>query len=156
MNNNVNNDGVNDTNAGQGYLRIKTSTAGNAFPVSGAIVYIKSYTEGNEDGGDVLYSLRTDEDGLTETVALPAPSREYTLSPGSDKVFSEYNIEIKKDGYYPVENIGVPIFDGVTSIQPVELIPLSENSLFSPQSPDVRFFESGGYSNLRSGGSNEN
>ena len=30
------------------------------------------------------------------------------------------------EGYYTVTNNGVPVFEGVTSIQPVEMIPLAD------------------------------
>ena len=37
----------------------------------------------------------------------------------------EIDVRITKDGYYTHENSGVPVFAGVTSVQPAELIPFS-------------------------------
>jgi hypothetical protein len=111
---------IHEDKSGIGYLRLRVFTAGGAFPVENAHAYVSS------SGGDAVYSLITDVGGLTRTVALPAVPRAQSLSPGSDKPYSTYDIVITKDGYQTVEDINVPIFDGVTSIQPVELVPLSE------------------------------
>ena len=40
--------------------------------------------------------------------------------------FARYNVTVHKAGYGSVQNIGVPVFAGVVSTQPVTLIPLSE------------------------------
>ena len=52
-----------------------------------------------------------------------------------------YNIRITADGYYESERVNIPIFQGVTSIQTVEMIPLSEFSDPYSASPDseIRF-----------------
>ena len=35
-------------------------------------------------------------------------------------------VQVSHEGYYTVTNNGVPVFEGVTSIQPVEMIPLAD------------------------------
>lgn len=106
--------------SGVGYLQFRVFTAGGAFPVEDAHIYVSS------DNGDVVHSLTTDSGGLTRKVALAAVPKGQSLAPGNDKPYSTYNVVITKNGYRTVEDINVPIFDSVTSIQPVELIPLLE------------------------------
>lgn len=114
------------TEEGKGYLRIRVWTADGALPVENAIVTISDYN-GEESGGEILYSLRTDNGGLTQVVFLPAPPKSNSQHPGETPPYSLYTVAVSKEGYYTVENVGVMVFDGVVAIQPVNLIPFSES-----------------------------
>lgn len=104
-----------------GYLQIKVRTAGGAIPVSRAIVTVKDENE------NLLAVFFTDESGSTPILKVLAPPKENTSAPDSGGVpFFQYNIDTDKAGYRSVRNIGVPVYPGITSIQPVELIPISE------------------------------
>jgi hypothetical protein len=83
-------------------------------------------SDSENDATGILYSLRTDEDGLTPTVELAAPPRILSMTPGTAVPYGRYTVSVQKDGYGTVLNIGVPIFDGVVSNQSTTLIPLSE------------------------------
>lgn len=109
------------TSAG-GFLRVIVRTAGGSLPVEGASVDIYGSDPGNGNTG-LLYSLETGIDGLTPPVELPAPPRAESLTPGTPTPFARYNVEIRKDGYNRVTNLGVPVFDGIVSTQPVLLLP---------------------------------
>jgi len=61
------------TNPGKGYLRVSVRAAREAFPIAGALVQVwNADREGDNTG--LLYSMRTDEDGLTAPVELSAPA----------------------------------------------------------------------------------
>lgn len=112
-----------DQTTGTGYLIVNVSTARGALPLEGASVTVFY----DEDGNSSVHSvLTTDVSGKTERLELPAPSRELSEVPGNAKPYSTYTISAKKDGYYTVTNTGVPIFAGITSVQPIEMIPLAE------------------------------
>ncbi len=146
------NNTINNLENGSGRLAARVTTAGNTIPVEGAIVHIKPYDLETESGGNLIYSLRTNVDGMTEYVALSAPSAEISQSPDSaGEAYSMYNMVVNKEGYYTVENIGIPVFDGVASIQPVTLIPLSDNDNSYPKPHTIVYYESGGYENLKGG-----
>ena len=113
-----------DNTSGRGYLRVIVRKARETLPIEGAFVQIYGGKAG--EGSDLLYSLRTDTDGITDTVELTAPPAALSMKPGDPAPYGVYNITVQKDGYGTVENVGVPIFDGVVSTQPVQLIPLSE------------------------------
>ena len=109
---------------GEGRLIIRVTGGNGAFPIENAVVNV-SGRKSDEDGGGILYSLRTNESGLTETVILPAPSGSFSLSPGNEvRPFSIYDITVSKNGYLDSENAGVQIFDGITAIQSFDMIPL--------------------------------
>lgn len=108
-----------------GFLRFSVGSALGTIPIEGATVYVYTDPSG-ESEGRLLYTLTTDEDGLTETVTLPTPPLSESFSPEAPKPYSTYNVFASKQGFYPTEGRTVPLFPGITSIQPINLIPLSE------------------------------
>ncbi len=109
-------------NMGTGFLRIEASSANNALPVSNALVIITQYIDGVEK---IVRIVETDADGRTELIELSAVENNGELLPVSPS--SNYNAIIFLDGYYEVQNKNIPIFSGITSLQPVNLIPLPAN-----------------------------
>ena len=106
-----------------GLLAVRTTTAGGALPVKGTVIHITGAEEGNRD---VEYSILTDLDGITEVISLPAPSMNLSLSPGArEQSYALYNIDATADGYYTRHIANIAIFEGVESIQPINMIPLS-------------------------------
>lgn len=113
-----------------GYLIIQTLTAGKGVPVKGAYI-----TVSDPNKGDFIERiLVTDSNGQTEKIELIAPNRENSMTPSGTDNYSIYNIRTDKEGYYPVENLDVPIFGGQTTVQQVLLIPVPFG--YSP-SPEV-------------------
>ncbi|MBE6696140.1 MAG: carboxypeptidase regulatory-like domain-containing protein [Ruminococcaceae bacterium] len=107
---------------GEGYLIMNVSSASGALPIKDARVHIKGADIQNRD---TEYSLNTNESGRSERIALKAPSRSLSLSPGNPYGFARYTAVVTKDGYYTQTFEGLPVFDGITSIQPVLLVPLA-------------------------------
>ena len=105
--------------SGEGYLIISAVSANEALPIEGARVHIKGNDEQNKD---YIFITTTDESGLTEIIALKAPSKELSLSPNNKNTFASINMSVSKDGYYTREFLHVPVFDGVTSLQRINLI----------------------------------
>ncbi len=136
---------------GMGRLRIRVTEAGGVLPVEGAVVTVSEYTDGGE--GALLYSLRTDNGGLTEIMTLPAPPASESMKPGSARPYALYNVDITYPGYYPVENVAVPVFDRVTAVQPVNLLPLTEEDrLAGADSDRVMIYETPDNQSLQPGG----
>ena len=131
-------------NESAGYLKVQVTSAGGAFPVEGAQVNVS-----DSDGGAVA-SLRTDRSGLTPTISLTAPPRSLSQRPenGGEIPYSTYTVQVVRDGYFSAEDYFVPVFDTVTSIQKVNLIPLSDLSPLTP-SPRPVTVETPGYENLQ-------
>ncbi|MBQ8524185.1 MAG: hypothetical protein IJ457_06140 [Clostridia bacterium] len=130
---------------GIGKLMVKVTGGNGAYPIEGAYVYIREY----EGDLQLLYSLRSDINGNTPLITLPTPPASESLFPNGKKPYSEYIITVKKDGYYTNENIGVPVFDGITSIQRADLLPLTEEDLLSDTVPEAEYYETDGYTSLR-------
>ncbi len=107
--------------SGEGYILVNVTAVERLFPVENAKVTVFK--------GDVLSMERLDEDttdqsGKTKLFSLPAPPISLAQNENNTKpVFSTYNILTEADGFLPTVNYNAAVFDGVTSIQNVNLIP---------------------------------
>lgn len=107
-----------------GFLQFDVFTAGGAYPVPGALVTV---TKKLPSGVGLVRVLFTNKNGRTSTIALPAPAKSLSQDPENTvRPFSEYNITVKAKGYYTIKDINIPIFAGVKTVQPIDLIPLPE------------------------------
>ena len=104
-------------------------TNNNFFPVQGASVFVSP--TGIPDA--VSEELVTDENGIVIDEELPAPDVAYSLEPGDNQPYSEYNVLVNAPGYNERFVSGVQIFPGENGIQNIELTP--EDG--SPDSPTV-------------------
>ncbi len=126
---------------GNGYLIVHVTTARGAIPLAGAQVSIKDYLpEFTEPRGDVIVAAVTDRSGNTQRFTLPSPLRMNSLTPGNTTPFSAYNLEVRLEGYRSQSYIALPVFDGITAIQPVDLIPLTENGTSDAYRPSEDLF----------------
>lgn len=108
-----------------GYLTVRVSTAGGSIPLENAAVNIRG---GDIDDSDVIYALTTNSDGLTPTVSLPTPPRSVSEAPQNTvPAYAVYNIDVFAKGYAPAFFHNVPVFSGITSVQPAVLLPQIEN-----------------------------
>ena len=114
----------------QGLLQVNVVSVRNQFPINGATVRISA--ENLPD--NTLEQLTTDSSGQTPQIPLEAPPVEYSLSPGDEKPYSDYNLEISAPGFKPQTIRGTEILADTTAIQPVELEP-EEDPL--PETPVV-------------------
>lgn len=110
-----------------GYLQVKTSLGSDSFPVEGTVVLISREDESGGDNG-VLYSLRTNKSGLTDTVALEAKAKSLSETPGNVAPYTTYSVLVDAPNYYPVNISGVSIFEGISATLPVPLIPIDYGS----------------------------
>ncbi|MEG0614629.1 MAG: hypothetical protein RR540_02655 [Oscillospiraceae bacterium] len=107
-----------------GFLQVEVTTAGGNIPIRDAQVSVYEII----DGEKILHNqLFTDQSGRTKPVTLAAPEKSLSEIPDSPTLpYATYNVKVRKDGFYPVEILGVQVFDTIKSIQPVGLIPLME------------------------------
>jgi hypothetical protein len=106
-----------------GYLVVRVSTARGAIPLENATVSVRGTSA---QSSDIIYSLETDESGLTSRLPLPAPPKSNSLSPDQSTPYSLWSIDVFKKGYVTARYESVPVYPEITSVQNAELIPLSE------------------------------
>ncbi|MBR6791471.1 MAG: hypothetical protein IKM31_11475 [Oscillospiraceae bacterium] len=114
-----------EDDTGTASLIVRTTTAGEALPLEGTLVIISR----NIGGGPTLQWMGlTDISGNTVRIPLPAPDEGRSERPGEARPYASYIIQAAKNGYYTAEFRNVPVFAGVTAVQPVEMIPLPTES----------------------------
>ena len=89
-----------------------------AVPIERATVVI---SKALPNGRTLSVTTMTDESGKTAEISLPAPRRDKSQTPGGTDVFATYDALIFATGTVPVVVHDIPIFDGITTIQPVAL-----------------------------------
>ena len=103
-----------------GTLIFQVTGGQGAFPIPGANVTI---TKALDDRLGISVTVITDESGKTEPISLPAPSKELSQSPNNGIVYAAYQAEISVPNHITTEIRDLPVFDGITTIQPVNLSP---------------------------------
>ena len=103
-----------------GRLKVSVTSSLGLIPITDATVKI-SY-KGMPDSA--IETLNTDMSGQTEEISLPAPPLEYSLEPGSEQPYSEYNIEVNAPGYEPVMVSGTEILPESLALQPIQMNPM--------------------------------
>jgi hypothetical protein len=111
--------------SGTGYLIVRATTARSAVPVPGATINI---IKANGETSHIIYSLKTDRNGMAEKISLAAPLKQVSISDDVIRPYALYNIEVYADGYAPQSYLDVPVYDGITSYQTADLIPLPSSS----------------------------
>ena len=124
---------------GVGYLQLRISTAQGAIPLQNAQVIVR---EPKERGDGLVALLVSDRSGLTPIVSLPTVPRALSEVPGNPHPFYTYLVDVSKEGYYTQYYQNVPVFDGISAVQSVEMIPLPQNAVENGDTEDSqRFFE---------------
>ena len=112
-------------NKSRGELKVQVFAADRSFPiVSARVSVIVPFTVGSKE----IFSGMTDADGIIEGIILPAPDKSLSLDEDNTaEPFALYNLRVSHPDFADSEFTGVPVFDSVKSIQPVELVPLTQS-----------------------------
>lgn len=103
----------------RGFLQVNVVNIENNFPIQNATV---SITDSGEPD-NTIEKITTNNSGQTEQVSLPAPPLDYSLQPGDQRPYSEYNLQISAPGFKTTRITGTEILPEATAIQPVRLEP---------------------------------
>lgn len=103
-----------------GRLRVEVYDISVARPLGNVTVRV-SQTE--ENGGELITELITNDSGQTDIIDLPAPPVDYSLSPDQPKPFSQYNVTANAEGFDEAFINGVQIFADTLAIQQIRLAP---------------------------------
>ena len=122
-----------------GTLLFQVTGGQGAFPIPSATITL---SKALDDRLSLSAVILTDESGKTAPLSLPAPSRELSQSPGNGLAYAVYQAEVTAPGYLPTKIRDLPVFDGITTIQPVRLSPdfgqpVSEEEEIEDKEPDL-------------------
>ena len=103
--------------ASTGGLRVWLVEERTRGPIQGAQVQI-AY-EG--DPQSEVRTMTTDESGMTEITALPAPNPDYSQNFSEEQPYAEYTVQVRADGYEDVEVAGTEVLPGETAVQEIRM-----------------------------------
>ena len=105
----------------QGYITARAYMSNAQIPLENVAVTILS-----QDGTAIAMRL-TGRSGLTEPVAIPTPDRIDSEAPETNvRPFTDLTVHAWKSGFAQVTARNVQVFSGVTTVQNLEMVPLSE------------------------------
>lgn len=122
-------------NSSNGFLKVQAYSGRGAIPVSGVHILVTKDLGGKEY---VFVDDMTDESGFTAAKTLPAPNRELSQTPqkeGAPLPYTTYNLIAEREGFVTLIKKNLPIFPGVISLQPLEMLPVPKSQ--GPVAPIV-------------------
>ena len=107
-----------------GFLKIHATMGQQTLPVAGSYVEVSRIQDNGERR--IYFAGETDADGVLDDIVLPTQLKSFSEFPQSavNPAF-QYDVRVSKPGFRSVAIEGVPVFAGVKSIQPVNMIPLA-------------------------------
>ena len=104
-----------------GYIRIHAYQSRAQLPLKDVAVAVTA-----TDGTAIALEL-TDRNGLAGPIPIPVPDLAAGQTPDTGEIpFTAVNIYARLKGYEQIENEDVQVFPDTTTLQNLELIPLSE------------------------------
>ena len=104
-----------------GYIQVRAFESFAQLPLEDVAITITA-----ADGTAIAMAL-TDRSGKIRPIAIPVPDRSESQSPDpSEQPYTNVNLYARKRGYEQVESENLQVFAGTTTLQNLEMIPLSE------------------------------
>ena len=105
-------------NPGNGFMKVQVLAGRSLVPVPESKIFITKRLNGEKF---TLADAKSDMNGMTEPISLPAPPASFSQTPGGTTPFAVYDVEVSNPGYISHIEENVPVFDGILSIQTIRL-----------------------------------
>lgn len=121
-----------------GKLKVRVTSFIGFLPISNANVSV-----GYTGIPDVLFNIRTNESGVSETIVLNTPPLEYSLQANSLQPYADYTVQISAEGFEPAAVSNVQILPNSLAILEIRLRNVDENSIsdISDIEPHTLYYE---------------
>lgn len=104
-----------------GYIQVRAFTSYAQLPLKDVAITVTS-----TDGTAIAMRL-TNRNGTIIPIEIPVPDKEESLTPdSSERPFTVVNLYARLRGYEQVESENMQVFAETTTLQNLEMIPLSE------------------------------
>ena len=107
-----------------GGLEVDVTSARTGQPLENVVVDISTA----DDPDNILEEVTTNSSGQTPEVDLPTPPRSYSEEQSAEQPYADYVVTVKNQGYEDVVVTGVELLSGELALQPINMIPQSEES----------------------------
>lgn len=121
-----------------GKLKVRVTSFIGFLPISNANVSV-----GYTGIPDVLFNIRTNESGVSETIVLNTPPLEYSLQANSLQPYADYTVQVSAEGFEPAAVSNVQILPNSLAILEIRLRNVDENSIsdISDIEPHTLYYE---------------
>ena len=104
-----------------GYLQVRAYSSFAQLPLSDVAITVTA------EDGTAIAMASTDRSGMIQPIEIPVPDRSESQSPGSpERPFTSVTVHARLKGFVQILAENVQIFAGTTTLQNLEMIPLSE------------------------------
>ncbi len=104
-----------------GYIQVRAYTSTAQFPLKDVAITVTS-----KDGTAIALRL-TNRNGIIDPIEIPVPDKSESQAPDPGEIpFTVVNLYAHLKGYEQVESENLQVFADTTTIQNLEMIPLSE------------------------------
>ena len=104
-----------------GYIQVRAFASEAQLPLKDTAIVVTA-----TDGTAIAMRL-TDRSGKITPIPIPVPERSESQFPDpAERPFSIVNLYARKAGYEQIEAENLQVFAGVTTLQELEMVPLSE------------------------------
>ena len=104
-----------------GYIQVRAYTSNAQYPLKNVAITITS-----QDGTAIAMRL-TDRNGKITPIPIPVPDKSESQSPDpSERPYAVVNLYARLKDFEQTEAENLQVFAGTTTIQNLEMIPLSE------------------------------
>jgi len=104
-----------------GYLQVRAYESYAQLPLENVAVTVTA------SDGTAIAMRTTDRNGRIDPIEIPVPDRSESLTPDPrERPFALINLYAHKRGYERVESKNLQLFAGTTTVQNLEMVPLSE------------------------------
>ncbi len=105
----------------RGFIQVRAYTSTAQFPLKDVAIAVTA-----ADGTAIAMRL-TDRSGRIDPIEIPVPDKSDSLAPDPPEVpFAVVNLHARLKGFEQVEAENLQVFADTTTLQNLELIPLSE------------------------------
>lgn len=104
-----------------GYIQVRAYTSTAQYPLKDVAITVTA-----SDGTAIAMRL-TDRSGRIPPIEIPVPDKSESLKPDPGEVpFRSVNLYARRSGYEQIEAENLQVFPDTTTLQNLEMIPLSE------------------------------
>ncbi len=102
-----------------GLLKVSVTTGRGAVPIADSRLYVTKMIDGDRV---IFHKGIADKSGDFEDVVLPAPSMEGSFKKDGTLPYEVYDVKIERPNFETVYIYGIPVYEGIKSIQNADMI----------------------------------
>lgn len=122
-----------------GFLTVNVIDATNNRPIVDAIVNVYSIGSDGKTSKTIYSNLKTNISGQVVGLPVEAPDISYSQQPSDIRPYSQYTVEVIKDGYETVVINGTQVFATVVARQGIKMNPKQRSKILYTRQNEITY-----------------